>query len=309
MGMKFSRKRIVWATILVVLLGLAADAFWFEPRSLTVTELDVQVPDWPATTAPLRVVLLSDFHVDNVHMPPDRVREIARRVTDLHPDVVLLAGDYIGGDVFKGRREFGARPMRSPKEIALDEDGLRALGAFDAPLGVYAVMGNHDCWWDCDRTRDVLAQTRIHFLENQAARLARPGGDVWILGVEDGQTQDPDFTATEAQAPAGAAVLSLTHNPGLFDWQSNHTPIQLSGHSHAGQVRLPFIGSIVRVCRHTEDTAKGWTIENGRILIVTRGLGSSGIPVRFGAPPQIMVLNLRPGPVAAVKALTPRQGF
>lgn len=296
------RGRIIWGILAVAVLWMAAVAFWFEPRSLTLTQLDVQVPSWPQNTAPLRVVLLSDFHVDDVHMRPERVRDIARRVKAMHPDVVLLGGDYIGGDVLKGRREFGARPMRPAKQIALDEDGLRALGSFEAKYGVYAIMGNHDCWWDCDTVRQILGTTPVHFLENQAARIERPGGDVWIAGIEDGQTQAPDFPSTAAQIPPGAATLTLTHNPGLFDWESDQAQILLAGHTHAGQVRLPIIGSIVRVSRHTEDTAKGWTIIKGRILIVTRGLGSSGIPVRFNCPPQIMLLTVHPGPVAKVVA-------
>ncbi|EGF91928.1 calcineurin-like phosphoesterase family protein [Asticcacaulis biprosthecium C19] len=297
--------RIIWGVIGLGVIAMAADAFWFEPRSTVVSEFDVEVPAWPKDTAPLRVVLLSDIHVDDVHMPPERVRKIAEQVAGLKPDVILLAGDYIGGDVFKGRKEFGARPMRSPEMIALDEEGLRALDSFKAPLGTYAVMGNHDCWWDCDRVREIFAETQVTFLENRAFRIERPSGDVWILGVEDGQTQNPDFPATAAQAPAGAATLTLTHNPGLFDWESNHAPIQLSGHSHAGQVRLPLIGAPVRVVRHTEDTADGYEVINGRILIVTRGLGSSGIPVRFGAPPQIMLLNIRPGTEAHVRPHQP----
>jgi predicted MPP superfamily phosphohydrolase len=303
------RKRgIIWGILAIAAIWMAAVGFWFEPRSLTLSQLDVQVPSWPKDTAPLRVVLLSDFHVDDVHMKPERVRDIARRVKAMHPDVVLLGGDYIGGNVFRGRKEFGARPMRSPKEIALDEEGLRALGSFEARYGVYAIMGNHDCWWDCDTVRQILATTPVHFLENKAARIARPsspgipGGDVWIAGIEDGQTQAPNFPATAAQIPPGVATLTLTHNPGLFDWSSDHAPILLAGHTHAGQVRLPIIGSIVRVSRHTEDTAKGWTIINGRILIVTRGLGSSGIPVRLNCPPQIMLLTVHPGPVAKVEA-------
>lgn len=300
------RKRgwIIGAVIAVLVAAWLTDAFWFEPESLTQTTLDVQDPAWPTGTAPLHAVLLSDFHADNVHMPPSRVRAIAARVNAMHPDVILLGGDYIGGNVFKGRREFGARPMRSAGEIALDEDGLRALGNFDAPLGVYAIMGNHDCWWDCDTVRHILAGTRVKLLENQAARLARPGGDVWIEGVEDGQTEHPDFPATAAQVPKGAASFVLTHNPGLFDWASNHAELQMSGHSHAGQVRFPLIGAPIRVCRHTEDTAKGWTVIDNRILIVTRGLGSSGIPIRFGAPPQIMVLTIHPGPVAKVEKVS-----
>ncbi len=297
------RKRgIIWGILAIAAIWAAAVGFWFEPRSLTLTELDVQVPSWPANTAPLRVVLLSDLHIDEAHMTPERVRDIARRVKALNPDVVLLAGDYIGGNVFKGRKEFGARPMRSAKEIALDEEGLRTLGAFEARYGTYAIMGNHDCWWDCDTVRQVLATTPVHFLENQAARIERPEGDVWIAGIEDGQTQTPDFPATAAQIPPGAATLTLTHNPGLFDWESDHAPILLAGHTHAGQVRLPLIGSIVQVSRHTEDTADGFEVINGRILIVSRGLGSSGIPVRFNCPPQIMLLTIHPGPVAEVKA-------
>ena len=141
----------------------------------------------------------------------------------------------------------------------------------------------------------------VQLLENRAVRLQRPGGDVWIEGVEDGQTQRPDFAATAAQVPAGTASLVMVHNPGLFDWASNHATLQLSGHTHAGQVRLPLIGAVVRMSKHTEDTAKGWTIIDNRILVVTRGLGESGLPVRFGAPPQIMVLTIHPGPVAKVE--------
>ncbi|MEI9903148.1 MAG: metallophosphoesterase [Asticcacaulis sp.] len=162
------------------------------------------------------------------------MRAIAARVNAMHPDAIILAGDYIGGDVLKGRKEFGARPMRPAKDIALDEEGLRALGDFHAPLGVFAIMGNHDCWWDCDRTRELMQADGIHFLENQAFRIARPDGDVWILGVEDGQTQKPDFPATFAQAAPGAATITVTHNPGLFDWPSNHVPVMLAGHTHGG---------------------------------------------------------------------------
>ena len=276
----------------------AADAFWFEPESLTQTTLDVQDPAWPATTAPLRVVLLSDFHADHLHMTPARIRAIAARVNALHADAILLAGDYIGAD---GLRRGDARLRQNRPDNAAEDEGLRALGAFQARLGTYAIMGNHDCYWDCAHVRAVLATTKVHLLENQAARLARPSGDVWIEGIEDGQTQRPDFPGTATQASAGAASLVLVHNPGLFDWASNHASLQLSGHTHAGQVRLPLIGAVVRMSKHTEDTAKGWTIIDNRILVVTRGLGESGLPVRFGAPPQIMVLILHPGPVARVE--------
>ncbi len=298
-------KRSIWRWGLGASLGIGAVmaviGFWFEPRSLVVSEFEVITSGWPRSTAPLRVAVLSDVHVDAVHMPPERVRRIAEQVRALRPDVILLAGDYVGGHGLEAGPPRAARSRRSKEDNALHEEGLRALGDLNAPLGVYAVMGNHDCWWDCQRVREILADTRIHFLENQAARVVRPGGDVWIAGLEDGQTQRPDFQMATKTIPQGAASIALVHNPGLFDWASNALPLQISGHSHAGQVRFPLIGAPIRITRHTEDTADGWTSAGERLLIVTRGLGESGLPVRFGAPPQIMLLTIRPGQYSMVK--------
>ncbi len=291
------RNGIIAGGIAVLVAAWLADAFWIEPNSLIQTTLDVQDPAWPASTAPLRAVLVSDFHVDHLHMPPARVRAIAAQVDALHPDVILLAGDYIGDE---GLHQGEARRRQKRTDGAFEIAGMKALGGFDAPLGVYAIMGNHDCDWDCAETRAILATTHVHLLENQAARLARPGGDVWIEGIEDMGTQAPNFVAAAAPVPKGAASLVMTHNPDVFDWSDNQAELQLSGHTHAGQVRLPIIGALARMSRYTEKTAKGWTIVDNRILVVTHGLGESGVPLRFGAPPQIMILTIHPGPTAKV---------
>ncbi len=296
------RKLYIWGGVILMGLVMAAIGFWFEPRSLTIKALDVETPAWPQGTAPLRVVLLSDIHTGGFHMPPARIIEIARRANVLHPDMIVLAGDYIGGDGLR-KGDARLRNHRPETDNAIQEAGLRALGELKAPLGVYAVMGNHDCYWDCGRVRTLLAGTPVRLLENRSIRIARPGGDIWVVGIEDGQTQQANFSLAAADVPAGAATLTVEHNPGLFDWPSNHAAIQLSGHTHAGQVRLPLLGAPIRMSRHTEDTAKGWTIAGDRILIVTRGLGESGLPVRFGAAPQIMILTIRPGPKAKVTAL------
>jgi uncharacterized protein len=294
------RHQILWSIAAIAVI-LVATAFWFEPQSLSVKTLEVETPAWPSNTVALRAVLISDVHVDGVHMPPARVAKIAQRVNALRPDVILLAGDYIGGDFAKTGPEYGVRSGRSAASNALQEDGLRALSGLSAPLGVYAVMGNHDCWWDCQRVREIFGQTHITLLENQSLQIRRAGGDVWLIGLEDGQTQTPDLIKATQDVPAAAARLVLEHNPGLFDWPSNRQKLMLAGHTHAGQIRLPLIGAPVRVSRHTEDTADGWTIEGDRTLIVTRGLGESGLPVRFGAAPQIMVLTIKPGTEATVR--------
>lgn len=293
-----------WVKWCIVATGLwmASVAFWFEPQSLTLTQMDVQAPAWPSSTAPLRVVLLSDIHTDPIHMTPTRVRDIVRRVNALHPDVVLLAGDYVGGDWLSAHRERkeGARNLRNSRRL---EEGLNAIAGFTAPLGVYAVLGNHDCWWNCAHVAEILAANGIHVLDNTSAAIDRPGGPVWIIGMADNMTQTPDFAAALQGVPDGAATITLIHEPDPFGYAPAPAGnLQLSGHTHAGQVRFPFIGAPIRNSPYQEPTAKGFLVQDNRILVVTRGMGESGIPVRFNAPPQIMLLTIHPGPIAKVVA-------
>jgi predicted MPP superfamily phosphohydrolase len=173
---------------------LAFTAFWLEPRTLTVRALAIEAPSWRA--APLRVAFLSDIHVDNVHMPPPRIREIAARVRELSPDIVILGGDYVGGHLLRSGPPEAARSRRSPAENALDEQGLRALGAFSAPLGVYAVMGNHDCWWDCTRVREILNETGVVLLENRRLCTSRRAPVAQPFAVKNHKRQ-------KSQQPAG----------------------------------------------------------------------------------------------------------
>jgi uncharacterized protein len=282
---------------LLALIGAwpAYRAFWGEPQEFTVRRFDVQSPRWPASAPPMRIALLSDIHVDGFHMSPARVRRIAARVAALEPDIVVLAGDYVGGHGIRSGPEFGARAQRSARENALDDEGLRALGAFTAPLGVYAVMGNHDCWWDCARVREIITGAGVTFLENRAVEVRRGDTSFWIAGAEDGLTQEPDFAHALAAVPQGAPVIIAVHNPGLFDWNGNTAFLQLSGHSHAGQVRFPLIGAPVRMSRYTEETAAGGMIRGDRILMVTHGVGEVGLPVRFGAPPEVMLITVVSG--------------
>jgi uncharacterized protein len=295
--LKLTPKAALIAFVFAALLGAwpAYRALWGEPQEFTVRRFEVQSPAWPAAAPPLRIALLSDIHVDEFHMPPERVRRIAMIVAALQPDIVVLAGDYVGGHGIRSGPQYGGRSQRSDRENALDEDGLRALGAFTAPLGVYAVMGNHDCWWDCARVREIIGETGITFLENRAVQVKHGDASFWIAGAEDDLTQQPDFVAALAEVPADAPSIVAVHNPGLFDWNGNTAFLQLSGHSHAGQVRFPLIGAPVRMSRYTEETAAGGMIRGERILMVTHGVGEVGLPVRFGAPPEVMLITVVSG--------------
>ena len=305
--------RLGRAVIVVLIAGglvatglLANVAFWREPRSVTVGLVEVRTPAWPANAAPVRIALLSDFHVDDVHMTAERIRRLATTTTALDPDLVVLGGDYVGGLLGESGRG-GARGNRTARANRVVEDGLVALTTFKAREGVFAIIGNHDCWWDCRRVAAVLEAGGVRVLQNANARVARPkgarGGDIWLVGLEDAQTQKPDFKAASAGIPDGAAVVGLAHNPGLFDWSSNTLPVLLAGHTHGGQVRFPWIGAPAKMSRHTEDAFQGFFVRDGRVLVVTRGLGESGLPVRFGSPPEILMVRISHGPTATATRL------
>lgn len=295
-----------WVFLAALVLGayLALQAFWFVPRSLTVREIAIQSPEWRGP--PLKIALVSDIHGDEFHMPVSRIKAIAADVTALKPDIVLLGGDYVGGHFRKSGLPGAASINRTKAENMAEADTLLALENFSAPLGVFAVMGNHDCWWDCAQVRSLIGLAGVRLLENKAKKIQRPNGSFWVVGLEDGQTQNPDFSVATEGIPVDADVLTLVHNPGLFRWPSNKAAFQFSGHSHGGQVRFPFIGAPVRMSRYTEETVNQPLVKDGRILVVTTGVGTVGLPVRFGVPPEIVLLKLSSSPNVAIAAKSRR---
>lgn len=275
-------------------------AFWQEPESTTLTAVEAESPNWPQDTAPLRVVFLSDLHVDAAHMQAPRIQRIVAAVNMLAPDIVLLGGDYIGGPTFLSRAK------RSTAANARDDIALRALVGLHARYGVFAAIGNHDCWWDCPHMSALLELDGTIVLSNSAQEVYRADrSSFWIAGMADKLTQNPDFDEVSHAVPAGAPVLLLMHNPKLFDREGDQFPIQFARHTHGGQVRFPIIGAplqIERAGRRSWPT--GALVEGGRVLIVSRGLGESGLPVRFGEPPEIMLVEIRHGPVARARVLS-----
>ena len=290
------------AAFVLVVVGtyLAAQAFWFVPRSLMVREINVQSPQWNGP--PLRVALVSDIHGDRFHMPIARIKSLGDSVASLKPDIVLLGGDYTGGHFARSGLPGSRRENRTPAENAFEAQIILALNTFKAPLGVFAVMGNHDCWWDCNEVRRLFSQTDVEFLENAAFEVKRPNSSFWVVGVEDGQTQKPDFALAAANVPTRVDVLTLVHNPGLFRWPTNQAALQFSGHSHGGQVRFPLIGAPVRMSRYTEETVDQPLVKDGRVLMVTTRVGAIGLPVRFGVPPEILLVTISNGAVTEAKA-------
>jgi len=274
------RLRVVFAAIVLFLAGVAFWAFLIEPGRLVTREQTIHLNNWPQPLDGLRIVVLSDLHIDNWFITEKKLRTIVARTNQLQPDLIVILGDYISGD--------GRGPARVDPEVFAP-----MLKDLRAPLGVYSVLGNHDWWFSGARVRKALEQNGIKVLENQSAKVDARGTSFWVVGLADLWTQPQRITGTVATVPEGQPVIALAHNPDIFPNVPQRVPLLLAGHTHGGQVRFPIIGPVV------ESSKYGWVhgdvFANNHHLFVTTGIGTSIIPVRFGLPPEIVILTLKSG--------------
>ena len=161
-----------------------------------------------------------------------------------------------------------------------------------APFGVYSVLGNHDWWYDGDKLREALEQNGIKVLEDESLQINARGTSLWLVGLGDLWTRLPEIRNTIATVPEGQPMIALTHNPDIFPRLPQRVPLMLAGHTHGGQVRFPIIGSPVQSSDFGERYVMGHAFENNHHLFVTTGIGTSIMPVRFGVPPEIVLLTV-----------------
>jgi uncharacterized protein len=263
---------------------LALWCTWLEPRRLVVTRAELDLPRWPRELSGVKLALLTDLHIGSPHWDLARLAELVERTNAEQPDLVLLAGDYQINDVMGGAF-VEAEPI------------AERLGALRAPLGVVAVLGNHDWWNDGERTRRAFTAHGIQVLEEEALRLERtPGKPFYVVGLADQLTRSSDPKLAMSKVPPDAASLLLVHEPDVFASFPSlgvRPSLTLAGHTHGGQVWLPLLGRRVVPSEFGERYAYGHVVEHGRHLFVSSGLGTSIIPVRLFVPPEIALLTLR----------------
>lgn len=278
-------------------LGLCGYAVGYEPRyRLNVTRYDLTLPRWPADAKPLTMALVADIHACDPWMPLWRIEEIVAATNALNADIVLLLGDYVSS------------MRRVPTRILTPEEWSPPLGKLRAPLGVHAILGNHDYWREegPQGVRDALIRQGITFYENTARRIDARGHRFWLSGtgsmvaLKDRHGGVDDLPGTLAQITDDLPVIHMAHEPDLFPDVPGRVALTLSGHTHGGQIVLPFIGAIETGSDYGNRYRYGHIVEDGRHLIVSGGLGCSHLPIRLGSPPEIVHVTVRPGgPVTA----------
>jgi predicted MPP superfamily phosphohydrolase len=278
------RGRLVrtFAGLAALAAALLVWAFVIGPSGLRNEDYDLALPGWPAACDGTRVAVLTDLHVGSPFNGIGKLHRVVALTQDAHPDLVLLAGDYVITDVPGGH-------FTPPEEIA------GVLGALSAPLGVWAVLGNHDRWFDGARVQRALETAGIPVLEDESRRLEHGGCAFWLAGIGDYWTTRHDVGAALAQVSDSAPVLLFTHNPDVFPEVPDGVALSIAGHTHGGQVYIPFVGRPIVPSKYHERFAIGPIVEGGRHYFVSSGVGTSILPVRFLVTPEVSVLSLRAG--------------
>lgn len=264
--------------------GLGVNSVLIAPNRPRVVRVGIHLRRWPERLSGLTIALLSDFHYDpyfSIH-PIQASIDI---VNALRPQLVLLTGDFVSvpfwGDPAKGAAD--AEPCAA------------ILKNLKASHGVWAVMGNHDAFTDPDRVTASLQAQGIRVLANQSTPIEADGARFWLGGVDDVLGKTADVDATLQNVPPGEPTVLMVHEPDYADRVARHAvDLQLSGHSHGGQVRLPLLPPL-----YLPDLGRkyvwGLYKVGGLTLYTNPGLGTVGVPARLNCPPEITFLTIYPG--------------
>lgn len=267
--------------------GLALYAGEIERHWIEITRRDIFLPGLPGVFDGFRVAQISDIHMDEF-TEPFFLREAVNHINRLNPDAVFLTGDYVTYELLPKRFSIGPAWHCA-----------RLLNQLQCP-NRYAVLGNHDVMIGRKQVIAALAANGISVLDNAYLPIERAGARFWLAGLDDPVVGEPD-----PGAAIPASIRNLSHEPIVLlchapDYADNllalpegrAIALMLSGHTHGGQVRLPFVGAVVHPGLGRK-YVEGWFRFGDLQLYVNRGLGTVGVPFRFNCPPEITLLTLR----------------
>ena len=277
-----NRRKFIKRVAAVGAGAIAADSTLIEPNLPRLIRKEIALRRWPSRLDGFTIALVSDFHYDpyfSVHP----IRSAVEIVNRLNPDLVALTGDFVSVP-FLGS---------AAKAAAHAEPCAELLAKLRAPHGVWSVLGNHDALSDPDRVMHALQTVGIPTLSNKAVAIEKEGARFWLGGVEDVLGGSPDLSATLQGIPAEEAVVLMAHEPDYADFVAEYpVDLQLSGHTHGGQVRIPFMPPL-----YLPEMAKKyiWGLFKIRALTLytNAGVGTVNIPVRWNCPPEVTFITLR----------------
>jgi len=256
---------------------VAATTFLYlgdESRQLSLERITIPVVNLPPAFEGFKIAQMSDFHL-YPYTTPELIRQAVEITNGLKPDLTVLTGDFVW-------RNLGAV-----------FDLAQILSGLNARYGVYSVLGNHDLWSNASVVKGALRESGLPVLENQGIPVNIGKSTLYLAGLDDGWSGNPDLDAALENAPPGAPVVLLLHEPDLVDIYSKDSrlALQLSGHSHGGQVRLRSIGPLI-LPHLGRKYDFGLYRVNNMWLYTNRGIGNISVPLRYNCPPEITLFTL-----------------
>jgi len=263
------------ATPLLAISGVSAYARLVEPYSYWISETDIFIRNLPERFENFRLTQLTDIHHSRI-LGIDEIRRVVALAQETKPDMFVLTGDYT-----TSYRRF-------------IEPCAEALASLNAPEGVWAVLGNHDHYTDPELTTRALQRRHIAVLNNAHTTLQRGPDALQLSGIDDWTWNAVDWPGAFSGLKPDTPTILLSHQPTVLDLeQTQNVSLILSGHTHGGQVRLPFVGAPGRFATNDLKYDRGLFRRGGTQLYVSSGTGVIGLPVRLGVRPEIAVIRLK----------------
>jgi|CXWL01.1.fsa_nt_gi predicted MPP superfamily phosphohydrolase len=302
--MNLNRRHLLYLFPLagLVFLALLSYAYFVEPQRLVVKHETLQIKGWDPTFDGLKIVMLSDIHGGSNYVTEERLQEIVRKINEQQPDLVVMLGDYVS----EIREDDPATrgQLKMPIEtIAGNLSGIKST------YGVFAVLGNHDGWYNDGKIATAFTAVGYKVLQNEIASIEKDSKKLRILGMKDHLKLTKGWKATSDELKQIAAssgegqIIALEHSPDLMPVItgplsiSDDLKLVLAAHTHGGQVWIPIFGRPVVPSTFGQKYAHGHIRENNVDLFVTSGIGMSVLPIRFLVPPEIVVLRITSAPL------------